>query len=167
MMPEITQQRDESGHDSSAGAKRSEAESPRLIARQSALIRGVGPLVVDIGLHQFNPCAAFVGFGEAHRLGDISWRKPYTAKSPDKFRGIVNSETLESYVLHIENLRHERKLLNEDIKEVHGEATDIGFAAIINRLKSAAYFSVPKVNDNATFFAGLRKARMPRSDHRH
>ena len=51
----------------------------------------------------------------------------------DQFGGVINEQALERYVSRIENLHNERKSLNEDIKEVYGEAKDAGFDTTILR----------------------------------
>jgi uncharacterized protein (UPF0335 family) len=51
----------------------------------------------------------------------------------DKFGGVINEQALERYVSRIENLHNDRKSLNEDIKEVYGEAKDAGFDTTILR----------------------------------
>jgi uncharacterized protein (UPF0335 family) len=59
--------------------------------------------------------------------------KTLRSEIPDQFGGVINEQALERYVSRIENLHNERKSLNEDIKEVYGEAKDAGFDTTILR----------------------------------
>ena len=51
----------------------------------------------------------------------------------NRFGGVVNNEALGRYVERIETLHHERKSLNDDIREVYSEAKEAGLVPAILR----------------------------------
>lgn len=59
--------------------------------------------------------------------------KTLRSEIPDQFGGVINETALQRYVGRIEEKHNERKELNEEIKEIYGEAKDAGFDTTILR----------------------------------